>query len=47
MKFPRDWGAEIKNSDPNHQNAFFRVYYPPQLLPKMMGSITFKSLGTP
>src|SRR6218665_2258413 len=47
LKFPRHWGAEIKTSDPNHPKALLRVYYPPRLLPKIIGCITFKSLGTP
>src|SRR6218665_1360946 len=42
------WGRdEIKNSDPNHPYALYRVYYPTHLLPKIIGCITFKSLGTP
>src|SRR6218665_2575459 len=47
MNIPRDWGAEMKDSDPNHPKAIFRVYYPPHLLPKIFGCIAFKSLGTP
>src|SRR6218665_3115859 len=30
-------GAEIKNSDPNHPKALYRVYYPTHLLPKNHG----------
>src|SRR6218665_3362674 len=42
------WGrVEIKNSDRNHPCALYRVYYPTHLLPKIIGCITFKSLGTP
>src|SRR6218665_2725273 len=37
----------MKDSDPNHRKAIFRVYYPPHLLPKIFGCIAFKSLGTP
>src|SRR6218665_951498 len=44
---PSTLGAEIKNSDPNHPKALLRVYYPPRLLPKIIGCITFKLLGTP
>src|SRR6218665_2701726 len=47
MNIPRVWGAEMKDSDPNHSKAIFRVYYPPHLLPKIFGCIAFKSLGTP
>src|SRR6218665_2164401 len=47
MNIPRVWGAEMKDSDPNHPKAIFRVYYPPHLLPKSFGCIAFKSLGTP
>src|SRR6218665_340538 len=40
------WGrVEIKNSDPKHQYALYRVYYPTHLLPKIIGCITFNSLG--
>src|SRR6218665_1354233 len=47
MNIPRVWGAEMKDSDPNHPKAIFRVYYPPHLIPKIIGCIAFKSLGTP
>src|SRR6218665_3606498 len=42
------WGrADIKYSDPNHPYALYRVHYPTHLLPKIIGCITFNSLGTP
>src|SRR6218665_3136337 len=47
MNIPRVWGAEMKDSNPNHPKTIFRVYYPPHLLPKIFGCIAFKSLGTP
>src|SRR6218665_2893167 len=47
MNIPRLWRAEMKDSDPNHPKAIVRVYYPPHLLPKIIGCIAFKSLGTP
>src|SRR6218665_1839655 len=40
-------GAEIKNSDPNHSYALYRVYYTTHLLRKIIGCITFNSSGTP
>jgi len=40
-------GAEMKNPDPNHPKALFRVYYPPYLVPKTVGGITLKLLASP
>jgi len=39
-------GAEMKNSDPNHPKALYTVYYPPHVLPKMMGSVSLKLLAS-
>src|SRR6218665_1884877 len=47
LKIALSWGAEMKNSDPNHPKALFRVYYPPHLVPKTMGVITLKLLASP
>jgi len=35
----------MKDSDPNHPKAPFRVYYPPYVVPKTVGGITLKLLG--
>ena len=40
-------GAEIKNSDPNHQKSLYRVCYQPYVVPKTIGSITLKLLAYP
>jgi len=47
MKFPRVWGAEMKDSDPNHPKALSWLNYLPHRLAKMIDSIALKSLGTP
>ena len=39
-------GAEMKNSDPNHPKAPFMVYYPPFVVPKAVGGMTFKLLSS-
>jgi len=47
MNFPPVWGAEMKNSDPNHPKALSWVNYQTHLLAKLIDSIAFKSVGTP
>src|SRR6218665_1833554 len=47
LKFPRVWGAEMKNSDPNHPKALSWVNYLSHRLAKLIDSIAFKSIGTP
>ena len=47
LKIALSWGAEMKNSDPNHPKALYRVYYPPSVVPKMIRVITPKLLGYP
>ena len=37
----------MKNSDPNHPKSFYRVYYPPHVVPETVGGITLKLLGNP
>ena len=37
----------MKNSDPNHPKALFRVYYTPYVIPKTVGGVTLKLLGYP
>ena len=37
----------MKNSDPNHPKALYRVYYPFNLVPKTIGGIALKLLGYP
>src|SRR6218665_2497722 len=47
MKIALRWGAEMKNSDPNHPKVLYRVYYPPYVIHKRVGGITIKLLGYP
>jgi len=37
----------MKNPDSNHPKALYRVYYPPNVVPKIVGSIMFKLLASP
>ena len=39
----------MKNSDPNHPQALYRVYYPPYIyvVPRTIGGVTRKSLACP
>ena len=36
----------MKDSDPSHPKVLYTVYYPPHVLPKMMGSISLKLLAS-
>ena len=37
----------MKNSDPNHPKALYRVYYAPYVVPKTVDDIALKLLGYP
>jgi len=40
-------GAELKNSDLNHQKSLYMVCYQPYVVSKTVGSITLKLLAYP
>src|SRR6218665_1662170 len=40
-------GDKMKNSDPNHPQALYRVYYPPYIVPRTIGRVTRKSYWRP
>src|SRR6218665_3997078 len=45
LRIALSWGDKMKNPDPIHLQALYRVYYPPYVVPRTIGGVTRKSLA--